>query len=68
MDGWIQLKFGIRGAYSKGVSGAKLVNFHSGTIELRMHENSIFLVPVKYTVVCHALYLAVRHTIMCPDT
>ena len=42
-----------------GVFAAKLFNFCSDTIELRMRENSIFLVPVKYTLVCHASALAV---------
>ena len=65
---WIQLKFGIGGALSRGVFRSKMVNFHLGTIELRMYENSVFLVPEKYTLVCHTSALAVHDTVMCPDT
>ena len=36
-----------------------MVQFHSGTTELRMCKNSVFLVPVKYTLVCCALALIV---------
>ena len=45
--------------YPERVSTAKLVNFSLGTIELRMCENSVFLVPVKYTLVCYVSTLAV---------
>ena len=45
--------------YPDGISTAKMVNFHPAIIELRMHENSIFLVPVKYTLVCCIPVLAV---------
>ena len=58
MAGRIQLKFGIGGALLKGVTAAKLVNFHSGTIELRMCEKCVSLVPAKYTLVCHASAVA----------
>ena len=53
MDGWILLKFRMGGALSRGI-------FHSKNgIELQMCENSVFLVPVKYTLVCHMPALAV---------
>ena len=45
--------------HSEGVVTAKLVNFCPGTMELWIHENSIFLVPVKYTFVRRAPALAV---------
>ena len=36
-----------------------------------MHENGVFLVSVKYTLVCWvpalAVYLAAQHTFMCVD-
>ena len=53
MDGWIHLKFGMGGVPLEGVSTTKMVNFCLAIIELRMLENGIFLVPVKYTLVCH---------------
>ena len=37
----------------------KLVNFRSDTIELQMRENDIFLVSVKYILVCRASALTV---------
>ena len=37
----------------------KMVNFCPAIIELWMHENGIFLVPVKYTLVCHMPTLAI---------
>ena len=46
---------------SEGVSIAKMVNFRSGTIKLRVR------VLVRYTLVCHVSVLAARHTIMCLD-
>ena len=45
--------------HPEGVSTAKLVNFHPAIIKLRMRENGIFLVPVKYTLVCRVPALAV---------
>ena len=45
--------------HPKGVPQQTIVYFQSGTIELWMHENSIFLVPVKYTLVCCVPTLAV---------
>ena len=45
--------------YPERVSTAKLVNFHPAIIELQMRENDVFLVPVKYTLVCRAPALAV---------
>ena len=55
----IQLKFetGPEVPHPEGVSTAKMVNFWSGTIKLQMCENKIFLVSVKYILVCrvHAL-------------
>ena len=54
-----KLKFEMAGALPQGVSTAKMVNFWSGTIELRICENSIFLVPVKHTLVCRVPALAV---------
>ena len=45
--------------YPKGVFTAKMVNFRPAIIKLRMRENDIFLVPVKYTLVCRAPTLAV---------
>ena len=45
--------------YPEGISAAKMVNFCSAIIELRMRENGIFLVPVKYTLVCRTPALAV---------
>ena len=39
---------------------------NSGTIELLIHENSIFLAPVKYRLVYHVSALAAQHTIVCP--
>ena len=45
--------------YPEGISTEKMVNFRSAIIELWMCENGIFLVPVKYTLVCHTLALAV---------
>ena len=60
MAGLIQPKFGIRGNLPPNkTSAAKLVNFRSGTTELQMHENSLFLVPVKYTLVCRTSALAI---------
>ena len=53
----IQLKLETGGALSQG----SMVNLQSGTIKLRMRENNVFLVPVKYTlfVACpHWMYLA----------
>ena len=45
--GWVDLTEIWNGmSYPKGHSTEKLVQFHSGIIELQMHENSIFLVPV----------------------
>ena len=52
---------------SEGVFTAKMVNFQSGTIKLRVCVNNVFLVLVKYTLVCRVSVLAVRHTIMCLD-
>ena len=45
--------------YPEGISTVRMVNFHSTIIELRMCENGIFLVPVKYTLVCCMSALAV---------
>ena len=45
--------------YPEEVSTAKMVNFHPAIIELWMHENGVFLVPVKYTLVRRAPELAV---------
>ena len=45
--------------YPKDVSAVKLVNYCSGTIVLRMRENSVFLVPVKCTFFCHVSALVV---------
>ena len=59
MDGRIHLKFGMGGALPDGVSTAKMVNFHLAITELRMHENGVFLVSVKYTLVCHTPALAI---------
>ena len=55
----IQLKFEMEGAPPEGVSTAKMVNFHPAIIKLWMRENGIFLVPVKYTLVCRVPTLAV---------
>ena len=57
MDGQIHLKFRMEVPYPEGVSTTKIVNFHLAIIELWMRENGIFLVPVKYTLVCRAPYL-----------
>ena len=46
-------------SYPEGVSTANMVNFYPAIIELWMHENGVFLVPVKCTLVCHAPTLAV---------
>ena len=35
-------------------SHQKMVNFGSGTMELQMRENGVFLVAVKYKLVCPA--------------
>ena len=45
--------------YPEGFFTAKIVKFRPAIIELWVHENGIFLVPVKYTLVCHAPALAV---------
>ena len=45
--------------HPSGVSTAKMVNFRPAIIELWMRENSIFLVLVKYALVCRAPALAV---------
>ena len=45
--------------HSEGVSTAKMVNFCPAIMKLRMCEKGIFLVPVKYTLVCRAPTLAV---------
>jgi len=52
MAWWIQLKFGIGGAPPRGNCTENFVCFCSGSFELQMHENSVFLAPVKYTLVC----------------
>ena len=54
----IQLKFETEVLHPEGVSTAKMVNFQSGTIELRMRENGVFLVTVHYILLCHAPALA----------
>ena len=59
MAGQIQLKCEQEVPHCEGVSTAKVVSFHPGTIEQWMNENNIFMVPVKYTLVCHAPALAV---------
>ena len=59
MARWTQLKFEMGGAPPRGSSTEKMVNFHPAIIKLRMHENGVFLVPVKYTLVCRAPTLAV---------
>ena len=54
-------------SYPEGISTTKMVNFCLAIIELRMHENAIFLVPVKCILVCRTpalVYLAVQHTIV----
>ena len=38
--------------------------FCSGSVELQMHENSVFFTPVKYTLVCHML-LGPHDTLLC---
>ena len=57
--------------YPEGVSTAKMVNFRQAIIKLWMRENGVFLVSVKYTLVCHAPALAVlgrtTHYIVCLD-
>ena len=58
MAGWIQLESEVPNP--EEVSAAKLDNFYSGTVELWMRENSVFLlVPVKYTLACRVSTLAV---------
>ena len=59
MDGRIHLKFRMGGTLPRGVSTAKMVNLCPTIIEIRMRENGVFLVPVKYTLVCRAPALAV---------
>jgi len=59
MAGKIQLKFGMGMPYPEGVSAAKMVNFHSGIIELQMCEFGIVLVPIKYKPVCCGFTLTV---------
>ena len=54
----IQLRFEWEVPHPEGVSTANMVNFHPAIIKLRMRENGIFLVPVKYTLVCHVPALA----------
>ena len=50
----IQLKFEMGSAPSEGFSTVKMVIFRSGTIDLWLSENSIFLVPIKHTCLSHA--------------
>ena len=45
--------------YPEGVSTVKMVNFCLAIIKLRLCENGIFLVPVKYTLVFRVSALAV---------
>ena len=45
--------------HPEGVSTAKMVTFHSGTIKLQMCENSIFLVSVKYSLIGRIPALAI---------
>ena len=59
MAGKIQLKCEQEVSHCEEVSTAKVVSFNPGIIEQWMNENDIFMVPVKYTLVCHALALAV---------
>ena len=42
--GQIQPKLGMGDAYPEEVSTTEMVNYRSSTIELRIHENGIFLV------------------------
>ena len=37
----------------QGICIKKLECFGSVSVELQMHDNSVFLTPVKYTLVCH---------------
>ena len=59
MAGQVQLKFETGGAPPRGSFHSKSGNFQFGTIELWIHENGIFLVTVKYTLVCRVPALAV---------
>ena len=45
--------------YPTEVSTAKMINFRPAIIKLRMCEKGVFLVPVKYTLVCRVPALAV---------
>ena len=62
MDVQIHLKFGKVGVR---VFIAKIVIFHPAIIKLQMRENGVFLVPVKYTLVCHVPTLAVLGSMTC---
>ena len=55
--------------HSEEICAEKFVCFCSGSIELQMHENSIFFTPVKYTLFCHAPLVswAAQHTTVCFD-
>ena len=57
MAWWVQLKFKM--PHPEGVSTANMVSFRPAIIKLWMRENVIFLVPVKYTLVCHTPTLSV---------
>ena len=60
-DGWVDSPqvCNRRCSTLSGVSAVKMVQFRPVIFELRMHENGIFLVPVKYILVFHAPVLAV---------
>ena len=67
--GRIHLKFGIGGAPLRGNSHRKFVCFCSGSVELQMRENGVFVTTVKYTLVCRVprVSWAAQHTTVCLD-
>ena len=49
----IQLKFGIKVPHTKEICAENFVCFCSGSVELQMHENGIFLIGQFPSVLSH---------------